>query len=308
MSLDSAASNPAIIVANISGRSAGFHYEAIANWQNNSRFNAIDLVTSISLKAASIPISYPSVHPWFRNNRLLVRHWIGTTPQTPRYVDLYDSQNLIISGPTLASVLQTRLNATYAADGLTFVVAFDSVYSRLSITQTAVGFSFSFPVPAFDNSQQERDYFGVFNTLGLTCLAIDAAATAEFAVSGAGTDNNPIPPNTFFFSAMVDLIPVKRIRINVSEMPGLSTSSTSTSLACFSVPVLVPYGYLNVTTENGTFDHCIDTNPECAKFGNTRITLTTPEGNLIPFQSSYVDLDIALSTIKYASNKRHRVK
>ena len=299
-------STQAVILANISGKSAGFHYDAIADWNNNAKFNAIDLVTSVSLKCASIPITYPSIHPFFKNNMLYVRHFIGATPQPARYIDLYDPLSLVIDGPTLASTLQAKLNASYNVNGLNFAVAFDPVYGRLSITQTNAGFSFSFPIPIFQSTQQEREYFGVTNTLGITCLAVDTAATAVFAVTGAGKDTNPVPASTPFYTAMVDIIPTKKIRINISEMPGYATSSTSSSIACFTVPVIVPYGYVNVTSEMTTFENILGTNPECAKFGNTRITLTTPEGYLIPFQSSYIDLDLSISTVKYSSNKRHR--
>lgn len=299
-------STQAVILANISGRSAGFHYDAIASWDNNARFNAVDLVTSVSLKCASIPITYPSIHPNFKNNMLYMRHFIGAVPQTARYIDLYDPESLIIDGPTLATTLQAKLNNSYNVDGLNFAVAYDPVYGRLSITQTNAGFSFSFPIPSFQSTQQERDYFGTTNALGLTCLAVATAATAVFAVTGAGKDTNPVPASVPFFTSIVDLVPTKKIRINISEMPGYATSSTSTSIACFTVPVVVPYGYVNVTTENNTFENIIGTNPECAKFGNTRITLTTPEGYLIPFQASFIDLDLSISTVKYSSDKRHR--
>lgn len=300
-------SSDAVVLANISGKSAGFHFDCIADWSNNARFNSLDRITSVALKCASIPITYPSIHPWFKNNNLYIRHFIGATEQPARYIDLYDPATLIINGSTLASVLQAKLNASYAVDGLNFAVAFDSVYGRLSITQTIPGFSFSFPTPPLQGTQQEQEYLGVTNAIGITCLVVaDIAATAVSVVTDAGRDTNPIPAGVPFFTSMVDLIPTKKIRINVSEMPGYATSSTSTSLACFTVPVIAPYGYVNTTTEMNTFENRLSTNPECAKFGNTRITLTTPDGYLIPFQSSFVDIDLAMTTIKYSPHRHHK--
>jgi len=298
--------NSAIIIANISGQSAGFRYDALSSWENDSRYNAIDKIASMSLLSSSIPITYPSIHPWFNNHILRVRHFIGGVSQPHKDIDLYTGLPKIINGPTLASVFQTKLNQTYTSLGLNFVVAYDPVYQNLSITQTNAGFQFSFPIPAFTRRSKEVAYTKVLNTLGLSWLAVDTAATAAFAATDVGKDASPVPASTALLTCPIDLIPIKYIQLNISEIPGTCTSSTSSNIACFQIPVYVPYGFQNVTSENETFVNEIGTNPECARFGNSHITLTTTDGELIPFHGGVVNFVVQIKTHKYSSNKRSR--
>ena len=298
--------NSAVIIANISGQSAGFRYDALASWDNNPQYNAIDKIGSISLLSSSIPITYPSVHPWFNNHILRVRHFVAGVPQPHVDIDLYTSLPRIINGPTLASVLQTKLNQTYSSQGLNFVVAYDPVYQNLTITQTVAGFQFSFPIPSFTSRSREVTYTKVLNTLGLSWLAVDTAATAAFDATGVGKDTNPVPASTPLVTCPIDLIPIKYIQLNISEIPGNSTSSTSSNIACFQIPVTVSYGFYNVVSEKQSFRNEIGTNPECAKFGHSHITLTTTDGELIPFQGGVVNFVVQIKTHKYHSNKRNR--
>lgn len=298
----------AVIIANVSGQSAGFRYNALSNWENHPTFNAIDKIASVSLLSSSIPITYPSIHPWFNNNIIRVRHFVAGVPQTPVDIDLYTGMPKIISGPTLASVFQTKLNQTYAPLGMNFVVAYDAVYQNIGITQTVAGFQFSFPIPAFTTRAQEVAYTKVLNSLGLSWLAVDIAATAAFDATGVGKDNAPVPASTTLNTCPIDLIPIKYIQLNISEIPGNSTSSTSSNIACFQIPVSSPYGFYNVANEKETFVGEIGTNPECAKFGNSRITLTTTDGELIPFQGGVVNFVLQIKTHRYSSNKRSRVE
>ena len=298
--------NSAIIIANISGQSAGFRYDALASWDNQPLYNSVDKIASVSLMSSSIPVTYPSIHPWFNNHILRVRHFNAGVPQTPIDIDLYTGLDKIVNGPTLASVLQTKLNQTYTSFGLNFVVAYDSVYQNLSITQTSAGYQFSFPIPTFTSRSREVAYTKVLNTLGLSWLAVDTAATAAFDATGVGKDTSPVPASTPLRTCPVDLIPVKYIQLNISEIPGNCTSSTSSNIACFQIPVHVPYGFYNVTSENETYVSEVGTNPECAKFGNSHITLTTTDGELIPFQGGVVSFVIQIKTHKYSSNKRSR--
>lgn len=298
--------NSAVVIANISGQSAGFRYDALSSWDNSPQYNAVDKIASISLLSSSIPITYPSIHPWFNNHVLRVRHFIAGVPQAHIDIDLYTGLPKIVNGPTLASVLQTRLNQTYTSLGLNFVVAYDPVYQNLSITQTNAGFQFSFPIPTFTSRSREVAYTKVLNTLGLSWLAVDTAATAAFDVTGVGKDTSPVPASTPLITCPIDLIPIKYIQLNISEIPGNTTSSTSSNIGCFQIPVSVPYGFYNVTNEKQSFVSEIGTNPECAKFGHSHITLTTTDGELIPFQGGVVNFVVQIKTHKYSSNKRSR--